>query len=574
MPGSWVRATMVVRSNHSARGHSAVTIPVIQSVLKLLEMRITPVVPLRGSVSASGDLMPLAYIAGAIQGSPDIHVQTPNSSPASGVKVTTALDALKAAGVSPAQLGPKEGLGLVNGTASSTALASLVMFETHQLAVLTQVLGTMAVEALQGTSESFHPFISAVRPHDGQIETSRNMMAMLQGSSLAKGILSKKNHHQQGLEQDRYALRSAPQWIGPQLEDLLLAHKQVEVELNSTADNPLVDGENGEIYYGCNFQAAAMTSAMEKSRLSLQMMGKLLFAQSTEMMNPDLNNGLPTNLVADDPNCSFTMKGVDISMAAYMAELGYLANPISSHVQSAEMQNQSVNSMAFVSARYTLQSAEIVSLMAAAFIYIACQALDLRAMHLRFLSQLSSVVPTTLSGFSPVLSSEERTMLANALERHMISNWKTTSKLEATVRCQNLVDSSLAIILQALVQSKSPAPQEPFDMTAALEAWKTQTVAALVKAYHDNKDAFFAHQHTEELLGMGSKLIYTSVRKDLQVPFHQGFTEHPTAESDQLDGRPKKTVGGWISIIYEALRTGKLQKPLMSWLSESIAPFE
>ncbi|KAJ5746495.1 phenylalanine ammonia-lyase [Penicillium odoratum] len=574
MPGSWVRATMVVRSNHSARGHSAVTIPVIQSVLKLLERRITPVIPLRGSVSASGDLMPLAYIAGAIQGSPDIYVQTPNPAPATGVKVITALDALKAVGVSPAQLGPKEGLGLVNGTASSTALASLVMFETHQLAVLTQVLGTMAVEALQGNSESFHPFISAVRPHAGQIETSRNMMAMLQGSSLAKGIFSKKNHHEQGLEQDRYALRSAPQWIGPQLEDLLLAHKQVEVELNSTADNPLVNSENGEIYYGCNFQAAAMTSAMEKSRLSLQMMGKLLFAQSTEMMNPDLSNGLPTNLVADDPNCSFTMKGVDISMAAYMAELGYLANPVSSHVQSAEMQNQSVNSMAFVSARYTLQSAELVSLMSAAFIYIACQALDLRAMHLGFLSKISSVIPPTLSGFSPILSSEEQSMLAKALERHMASNWKTTSKLEATARCQNLVDSSLAIIIQALVESKSPAPRELCDTTAILGAWKTNTLTALVNAYHDNKDAFFTHQHTEELLGMGSKLIYNSVRKDLQVPFHQGFTEHPTVESDQLDGRPKRTVGSWISIIYEALRTGTLQKPLMNWLFENIAAFE
>lgn len=220
-------------------------------------------------------------------------------------------------GANVTTLGPKEGLGLVNGTAASAALAALAMFEANNLAVLTQALTAMACEALLGNSESFHPFIAEVRPHEGQIESARNIFTLLQGSHLAQGIMDKKNRKQSGLIQNRYALRSAPQWIGPQLEDLMLANRQVQTELNSSCDNPLVDRRTEDIYYGANFQATSITSAMEKTRLSLQMFGKLLFSQATEMIDPNLSNGLPTNLVADDPSLSFTMKGVDISMAAY-----------------------------------------------------------------------------------------------------------------------------------------------------------------------------------------------------------------------------------------------------------------
>lgn len=140
MPASWVRATIVVRCNSTLRGHSAVSLPVLQALTRLLEHRIIPIVPIRGSVSASGDLMPLSYIAGAIEGNPDILVKCEDG------LVLPAPQALRAAGLLPVTLGPKEGLGLVNGTASSAALGALVMSHAHNLAVLTQALTAMAVE--------------------------------------------------------------------------------------------------------------------------------------------------------------------------------------------------------------------------------------------------------------------------------------------------------------------------------------------------------------------------------------------------------------------------------------------
>ena len=112
--------------------------------------------------------------------------------------------------------------------------------------------------------------------------------------------------------------------------------------LFTATDNPLIDGETGEVHHGGNFQAMSVTNAMEKTRLAMHHIGKLLFAQCTELLNPSMNRGLPPNLAATDPSHNYFAKGVDIHAAAYVGELGYLANPVSTHVQSAEMHNQAV----------------------------------------------------------------------------------------------------------------------------------------------------------------------------------------------------------------------------------------
>lgn len=329
MPQDWVKGTMLVRSNTIARGHSAVSFHAIETVIALLRHNLTPIIPLRGSISASGDLSPLSYVAGMITGNPDVYVQTPTSG------IISAKEALDRLGIAPIILGPKEGLGFMNGTATSAAVASLAIYETHHIALLSQFLTAMASEALLASADNFDPFISDIRPHRGQVEAARNIRHFLHGSRLVRGLTNERDTRQASglLYQDRYALRTSPQWIGPQLEDLQLAHEQITVELNSTTDNPLFDVSKQKTHHGGNFQAASITSAMEKARSGLQMVGKMLFAQSSELINPMLNNGLPPNLAADEPSLSFTMKGVDIGMASYMSELAFLANPVSSHVQ-------------------------------------------------------------------------------------------------------------------------------------------------------------------------------------------------------------------------------------------------
>ncbi|EEP79373.1 phenylalanine ammonia-lyase [Uncinocarpus reesii 1704] len=559
MPSDWVMGTMLIRCNSVARGYSAVSIPAIEAILRLIQHHIVPVVPLRGTISASGDLMPLAYIVGAIEGNPGVHVRMGN-------QVCTADRMLAMINAPPITLGPKEGLGLVNGTAAAAALASLVMYETHHLALLAQLVTALAVEALRGSRDSFNPFIAQTRPHDGQVEAAANILSLLDGSRLAQGRTptendqspaqpTKQSQHRQGLVQDRYALRTASQWIGPQLEDLMLADRQIAVELNSTSDNPLVDCSTGTIYTGGNFQATSVTSAMEKTRLALQMLGKLLFAQCTEMIDPGLNNGLPTNLVADDPSLSFTMKGVDINMAAYMAELAYLANPVSSHVQTAEMHNQAVNSLAFISARYSMHAVDIVSMMAACSLYVTCQALDLRVLQLTFLEALIPVWHDTLqASMGAFLPQAELDRLAQLVCDASAGAWAAQSRLDLDERCERVVDTMLPILLPHLIQQADPSCATP---VAALQNWKTTAITMVKTTYLQVAKRFYQAPDTANYLGSGTRKIYLTVRERLQVPFHRGFIEHPTTgdgSGGKVDGREKKTVGQWISVIYEALR--------------------
>ncbi|MCJ1366878.1 hypothetical protein MMC16_006009 [Acarospora aff. strigata] len=543
----------------------------MEAILKLICINFTPVIPLRGTVSASGDLLPLAYIGGTIEGSPDIWVRIHT---ANGPQVVTAQEALAIAGITPIKLGPKEGLSMINGTSASATLASLVLYETNQLAVLSQILTAMAVEGLEGNSESFHPFIAKVRPHPGQIETASNIRSFLTGSKLAKGVTGEKVRNVIGLAQDRYALRSATQWIGPQLEDLMLADSQLAIELNSTCDNPLVDVENSEIYSCANFQAASVTSAMEKARHALQMLGKMLYSQSSELINPLYSNGLPANLAADDPSLSFTMKGVDVNMASYMSELAYLAHPVSAHIQSTEMHNQPVNSLALISARYTMQAVELMSLICASYLYVACQALDLRAMHLGFLQALKPpVAALTANTFSEFLSQEDLAALQTNVWTHIPDAWFLTGTLDADERFQQVADSSMSVILNGLVHIKEDAIATTMYSIVTINTWKADLLHTLKEVYLSYRANFFQTQDTASYLGQASKIMYSYVREELGVPFHQGIVEHPlpsNRDDGLLYGREKKTIGGWISIIYEALRAGDIHRPIMTCIESRV----
>lgn len=141
----------------------------------------------------------------------------------------------------------------------------------------------------------------------------------------------------------------------------------------------------------------AITNAMERTRLGLHHIGKILFAQSTELLNPTMNHGLTPSLAASDPSLDYHAKGVDIATAAYVSELGWLANPVSTHIQSAEMHNQSVNSLALISGRATINSLDVLTMLVASYLYMLCQALDLRAMQAEFRVGFKSIVQEELA---------------------------------------------------------------------------------------------------------------------------------------------------------------------------------
>ncbi|KJZ71628.1 hypothetical protein HIM_09022 [Hirsutella minnesotensis 3608] len=561
MPTAWVRAAMVVRCNATMRGHSAVKLSTVRALVRLLDRGIIPVVPLRGSISASGDLMPLSYIAGAAQGNPDILVEVGDG------RIVSAAQALAEHGLEPVTLGPQEGLGLVNGTAVSAAVGALVMNHAHRLVVLTQALSAMAVEnlltvikALHGSVASFDPFISQVRPHLGQAECAANIATLLHNSRLARHGNLERDRRPEALIQDRYSIRCAPQWLGPQLEDLLLADAQIATELRSSCENPVIDAASSDVHCGGNFQAASVGSAMEKTRLALQMMGRMLFAQLTEMVDADLSRGLPACLAADDPSLSFTFKGVDIAMAAYMAELAFLAAPVSPHMQVAEMRNQSVNSMALASARVSMQAVDVLTIMCACGLYACCQAVDLRALHESFKARAARALATvTAQVLARHLEPSRLGGLDAAIEAHVSQSWDRTGKLDLEDRCRRLARDAFPLIVGSV---KASTPSE------VIREWEQRSADAASAEWSSTWTAFCAAPHTAELLGDGTRVLYSFIRDELRVPFHRGLVEQPTAESAELDGRAKKTVGGWISIVHDAIRDDSLYGRLMAFVGE------
>ncbi|KAK2668214.1 Phenylalanine ammonia-lyase, shielding domain superfamily [Fusarium oxysporum f. sp. vasinfectum] len=532
MPVTWVRAAMLIRCNTLLRGHSGVRLELVQALLLLLRKGMTPIVPLRGSISASGDLIPLSYIAGMLEGNPDIRVHTSTSF------VLSADKALELAGLEPITLGPKEGLGLVNGTAPSAALGCLAVHEANKILLLAQGLVAMSCEALLGKAENYHPFISSVCPHPG---------------------LKEEDKFKPGLAQDRYALRGAPQWLGPQIEDVRSVLSQITVELNSTSDNPIIDIKSGEVYSGANFISSSVANGMEKSRLALQMVGKLLFSLSSELINPTMNRGLPPNLVADDPSLSFTMKGIDISMAAYLSELGYLANPVTPHVQSAEMHNQSINSLALISGRYTLQAADVVTQMCAAHLFAVCQALDLRVLHMTYLQALRSKLSFVVQPFLGGVDDQVAEGIYESLHETIVKSWNASACFDLQDRCKILSRETVPVLCEHLEEHEMHlVSTRPLQRDLENLAYSTFT---------QTRSEFFIKPPTKQFLGRASLRLYSFVREELGVPFHQGLVEHPgRSVGGKINRREKRTIGSWVSIIYTALTNDHVWGPLVEAL--------
>jgi len=313
LPRREVRAMMLLRANVLAKGFSGARPELAELLCAMLEAGLTPEVPEQGSVGASGDLAPLAHLALALIGEGEL-THAGGRGPAAEV--------LRAHGLAPLRLGPKEGLALINGTQAHTAVGTLAFIGAQRCWESAHVAGAMTLEALLGTPTAFDPRIHEARGQRGQVESAAVMLRLLADSEI-------RESHRTGdpRVQDAYALRCIPQVHGPVREALRFAEHLLQGELNAATDNPLVF-DDGTMLSGGNFHGQAAAMALDVLAIALTNLAVMSERRIDRLVHPDLNEGLPAFLTPTAGVSSGFMMA-QVTAAAITSECKILAHPAS-----------------------------------------------------------------------------------------------------------------------------------------------------------------------------------------------------------------------------------------------------
>lgn len=313
-----VRALMLLRANTLAKGFSGIRLETLETLVEMLNKRVHPIIPSKGSVGASGDLAPLSHMILVLIGEGRAEYQG---------KEMSGKEALEKAGIKPVQLEFKEGVALNNGTQLMTAIAALAVYDAENLMATAEVATALSLEALLGVSDAFDEKIQKARPHNGQATTAKNIRKLIAGSRLiqsGKEAMDKVQH-----PHDPYSLRCAPQVLGAANDAIAYARKVVEVEINSATDNPLVFPEERICLSGGNFHGQPISLAMDMLGVALTIIGNISERRTARLLDEKLNNGLPAFLVPPQAKAGLSsgFMMVQYTAAALASENKVLAHP-------------------------------------------------------------------------------------------------------------------------------------------------------------------------------------------------------------------------------------------------------
>ncbi len=356
-----VRLILFLKINSLARGYSGVRLELIEALLVLYNTEIYPCIPSKGSVGASGDLVPLAHLSLPLLGVGEVRYKG---------KIISAKEGLSIVGLKPFELAPKEGLALLNGLQVSTALCLQAYFSAEQLFETAVIAGSLSVDAAAASDVPFDERVHLVRGHRAQIEVAKRYRELLKGSSI------RESHRECARVQDPYSLRCQPQIMGAVLHQMQFVAETLLVEANAVSDNPLVFAEGNEILSGGNFHGEIIAMAADNLALAIAEMGANAERRIALLIDSHFS-GLPAFLVKESGlNSGFMI--AHVTAAACASDNKALAHPHSVDSIPTSANQEDHVSMATNGALRLFSMIENTATILAIEVLAACQGLDFR----------------------------------------------------------------------------------------------------------------------------------------------------------------------------------------------------
>lgn len=358
-----VRATMLMRANTLAKGYSGVRCDVVNTLVEMLNKRVHPVIPCKGSVGASGDLAPLAHLSMVLIGKGEAEYMG---------DIKEGRDAMEEAGIEILELKPKEGLALLNGTQVMTGIAALAIHDAGQVLKAAQVASAMSLEALKGTSKAFDKRIHDVRPYPGQSACASNLRKLVANSSIIA------SHQDCDMVQDPYTLRCMPQVYGAARDAMDHVERIITTEMNSATDNPLIFS-NGDVISGGNFHGQPVAFAMDLLGIVMAEVGNIS-ERTTDKLMYKVESGLPPFL-ATEPGLNSGFMIAQYTAASLVSENKVLSHPASVDSIPTSAGQEDHVSMGTIAARYAREIIDNVKNVVAIEALAAAQGLEYRELE-------------------------------------------------------------------------------------------------------------------------------------------------------------------------------------------------
>ncbi len=356
-----VRGIMLLRINALAKGFSGIRLSTLNTLIEMLNKGVHPIIPEKGSLGSSGDLAPLCHMVLVMLGEGEAIYK--------GQKMS-GKEAMEKANINTIELTSKEGLALINGTQVMTSIGAHTIYDAMELSKIADIAASLTIEALNGIIDAYDIRVQNIRPHEGQINTSKNLLKLLENSSM----ISRQGEIR---VQDAYSLRCVPQIHGGSKDCFKYVKEKVEIEMNSATDNPLIFYEDEEVISGGNFHGQPMALAFDFLGIGLAELANISERRLERLVNPSLSNGLPGFLIRNGGlNSGFMI--VQYSAAALVSENKVLAHPASvDSIPSSANQEDHV-SMGTIASRKAMEILDNVRKVLSMEILAACQGIDLR----------------------------------------------------------------------------------------------------------------------------------------------------------------------------------------------------